>query len=135
MSMHYLCWFSTGAVAEDGFLPADGGCEHESDQVAWEMSEILRDDCGIHLEAFVPVMPDLKNVDILQLPSPQRCQEVFSDALLESLRQTQRFAIRDIFKQPKDIQGSTVAEWLEGYRKRWKHGFFLVRLPDPGARA
>lgn len=135
MRLHYLCWFSTGSLGEDGFAPADGGCEHEMDEVAWEMEEVLRDECGIHLEAFVPIQHEMKDVALERLPSPQRCMEVFSEALLEMLRQTPHYRIRDIFKQPKEIAGSTIADWLEAYRRRWAQGFYLVRLPDLGSRA
>ena len=131
--IHYLCWFSSGAISKEGFVPGDGGCEFEADQVAWEMSEVLRDDFGIHLEAFVPVMPDLKSVALDRLPTPGRCLEVFSENLLETMRQTPKFDIKDIFKEPKEIAGMAIADWLQGYRKRWQQGFFIVRLPDTGA--
>lgn len=134
MRMHYLCWFSTGSVAENAFVPADGGCEHEMDEAAWELNEILRDECGIHLEAFVPVLQEMKDVSLDRLPSPQRCMEVFSDHLVATLRETSPYKIKDIFKQPKEIAGSTIADMLESYRKRWVQGFHLIRLPDPGSR-
>ncbi len=130
-AMHYLCWFSTGrAPTEQGFVPADGGCELEADRQAWEYSEALRTATGLNLLAFVPALNRLAEVDLDELPIPQRCLEVVSDDLLESLRGHEAIRILDLGHQPLEIAGAQVAGWLEGYRRRWREGFYVVRVPQ-----
>lgn len=130
--MHYICWFSQGSAGEAGFVPTDGGCHHEPDQLAWEMSEVVRNHFGINLPAFVPALGDMGEVDPAHLPPPERCLEVFSDAMLAEVRATEDYTIKDIFNLKKPIAGKAVAEWLEEYRRRWRQGYFVVRIPDKG---
>ncbi|MBO9541277.1 hypothetical protein J7643_11870 [bacterium] len=130
MSVHYICWFSQGSDGEAGFVPTDGGCHHEEDYIAWEMTEVLRNNFGINFPAFVPVLSDMGEVDPALLPEPTRCLEVFSETMRETLAGTEQFMIKDIFNQPKHIPGPAVAEWLDEYRKRWGQGYFLVRVPE-----
>lgn len=130
MSVHYICWFSQGSDGEAGFVPTDGGCHHEEDRIAWEMSEVLRNNFGINFAAFVPVLEDMGQVEPALLPGPERCLEVFSEAMRETLAGTEQFMIKDIFNQPKQVSGQAVVQWLDEYRKRWGQGYFLVRVPD-----
>jgi|GEM_PF-1985565 hypothetical protein len=130
---HYLCWFSRGKAGPDGFVPADGGCRPEPDQLAWEMAEVLRHAFGINMEAFVPALGEIGLADPERLPSPARCLEVVSaDRVLEA-REAESYGIKDLFHQAKTIPGATVAEWIEAYRTLWSQGFYVVRVPDPSA--
>ena len=86
---HYLCGFSRGKAGPDGFVPADGGCRPEPDQLAWEMAEVLRHAFGINMEAFVPALGEIGLADPERLPSPARCLEVVSaDRVLEALAES-----------------------------------------------
>lgn len=128
--MHYICWFSKGSDGAAGFVPTDGGCRHEPDQLAWEMAEVLRHHFGINLPAFVPVLDDMGDVDPALLPPPGRCLEVFSERMIDALKSSEPYVIKDIFNLTKPIEGKAVVEWLEEYRKRWREGYFVVRIPD-----
>lgn len=128
--MHYICWFSQGSDGGAGFVPTDGGCRHEPDQLAWEMAEVIRNHFGINLPAFVPVLDDMGQVDPAHLPPPGRCLEVFSEAMLEELGRSESYVIKDIFNLTKHIEGKAVVEWLDDYRRRWLQGYFVVRIPD-----
>lgn len=128
--MHYICWFSQGSDGDRGFVPTDGGCHHEPDQLAWEMAELIRNHFGINLPAFVPVLDDMGEVDPAKLPPPGRCLEVFSDEMIQEIRATEHYPIKDIFNLTKQIEGKAVAEWIEEYRRRWQQGYFIVRVPD-----
>lgn len=130
--MHYICWFSQGTDAETGFVPTDGGCHHEADQVAWEMAELLRNVFGINLSAFVPILDDIGEVDPRRLPPPERCLEVFSEAMLEAAGSTPSYPIKDLFNLKKEIPGEAFVDWLEAYRKYWRQGYYIVRVPDKG---
>lgn len=129
--MHYICWFTHGSDPGTGFVPADGGCQPESDQQAWEMGEVLRTGFGINLEAFVPVLKEIGRADPARLPGPARCLDVLSEGLIAEARSTEFFVIKDIFHSTKQIPGPAVADWLESYRRFWQRGFYVVRVPDP----
>lgn len=128
--MHYICWFSQGSDGGAGFVPTDGGCQHEPDQLAWEMAEVIRNHFGINLPAFVPVLEDMGDVQPDHLPPPARCLEVFSDSMVEEILATPTYTIKDIFNLTKNVEGTAVVQWLDEYRRRWKQGYFVVRIPD-----
>lgn len=117
---HRIVWFTD--LVEG--VPVDGGEREEDSLTAWDMAEAFRLEFGINLEAFVPVVDALNEVE--DLPEASRALEVISSERLDGLR-GETFKIKDRYGMPREIKGQDVADWLEGYRELWKKGFIIVR--------
>ncbi len=117
---HRIVWF-TGLV--EG-VPVDGGEREEDSLTAWDMAEAFRLEFGINLEAFVPVVDALNELE--DLPEAARSLEVISSERLDGMR-GETFKIKDRYGMPREVKGQDVADWLEGYRELWKKGFTVVR--------
>lgn len=117
---HRIVWFTD--LVEG--VPVDGGEREEDSLTAWDMAEAFRLDFGINLEAFVPVVDALNEVE--DLPEAARALEVISSERLDGMR-GETFKIKDRYGMPREVKGQDVADWLEGYRELWKKGFTIVR--------
>jgi hypothetical protein len=119
---HRIVWFTD--LVEGA--PVNGGEREEDSLSAWDMAEAFRLEFGINLEAFVPIVDTLAEVDAADLPDPRRALEVVSTERLDVLR-GETFKIKDRYGMAREIQGLEVAVWLEGYRELWGQGFSIVR--------
>ncbi|MNK38357.1 hypothetical protein D3C87_569450 [compost metagenome] len=119
---HRIVWFK-GLVAG---APVDGGAREEDSLKAWDLAEAFRLESGINLEAFVPIVDALEEVETEEIPEPSRALEVISVERLQVVR-GETYKIKDRYGMPREIQGAEVAEWLEGYRELWQQGFLIVR--------
>lgn len=128
-NMHYVCWFTRGQAAQP-FVPADGGCRHEPDQLAWEMTELLRDHFGVPVAAFIPAFPAMAAIEPARLPAPARCLEVFSSDLLARVAEAEQYDLMDLQHQLRSVQATAVRAWIEEYRQLWTQGYHVVRVPD-----
>ena len=119
---HRIVWFKAMVAG----TPADGGTREEDSLKAWDLAETFRLEFVITLEAFVPIVEALDEVETEAIPLPARALEVVSLERLEALR-GETYKIKDRYGMPREIQGSEVADWLESYRELWQQGFLIVR--------
>lgn len=119
---HRVVWFKE---LVDG-APVGGGAREEDSFTAWDLSEAFRLECGINLEAFVPVVDALSELTPEDLCDPARALEVIAVERLEEIREA-TIKIRDRFGMPREVKGEDVVAWLTGYRELWSQGFSIVR--------
>lgn len=119
---HRIVWFTELVKG----APVGGGAREEDSLTAWDLAEVFRLEFGVNLEAYVPVVDSLDELNLEELCSPERALEVVSSERLDALR-GERFKIKDRYGMVREIAGSDLASWLEGYRALWSQGFSVVR--------
>lgn len=119
---HRIIWFKT----LEGGVPVGGGEREEDSFEAWDMAEAFRLEQGVNLEAYVPVVDDLRELAEAEWPEPTRALEVVSPDRLEAMR-PETIRIKDRYGMTRDVSGQAIADWLGGYRQLWEQGFVIVR--------
>lgn len=120
---HRIVWFTELVKG----APVGGGAREEDSLTAWDLAEVFRLEFGVNLEAYIPIVEALDELDSEDLCRPERALEVISPERLDALR-GERIKIKDRYGMVREIAGSDVASWLEGYRALWSQGFSVVRM-------
>ncbi len=119
---HRVVWFKELVAG----IPVGAGELAEDTLNAWDLAEVLRLEFGINMEAYVPVVDSLDELDPADLCSPERALEIVSAERLDAIRDL-TVKIKDRYGMPREVKGSEVASWLESYRELWRQGYSVVR--------